>query len=686
MTMPSFLAHSPGRLAAALAVALTAGVLVLLTHETGAKQPVAPRPGLPIDALAETVWVEEFDISPDGRWVAYKSARAGTYDIWIAPIDGPGEPRQLTSMPGREMLPKFSPDGRWIAFEADHGGTNLSDLYIVSPDGGDPIRLTDHPLNDGGAMWAPDSRTIYFSTAMYWDGAFAAVDLETRQIRRVRSGGGAASLSPDGTTFVYTGNARPNDDDQSNRDIYVAPVGEGEARLLTPDTFDWLDSSPAWSPDGNRLAFVSDRHGWNNLGVIDVATGEARMLLTEAIEHSEPRWSPDGQWISFTKNLDYHYHLFKIPAGGGEAVQLTTRGGVNGGSSATGQTRGMHRWMPDGRGIAFYHSDPSMTGDVWVMSDTGADVRQVTNHQHASLRDPDAFVWPELMEYRSFDGREVAGLVYKPKGSQAGDRLPALFFFRANSNGQHPVQWHPYVQYFVSRGYLVFAPNFRGSTGRGKAYRQAVHTFGGDHDLRDAFLGMDRLAADGWVDPDRVGAFGGSTGGYFVTAAATKDPHRFKAGVVWYGATDLVTLSTYAGMEGWNRFLIGKTPVENPSNYYSRSIIYHANRVKVPLLFLYAQGDSAARFQQIEQYAVQAEIHGNWYDWVVYKDEPHGWYHWRPDSVRQSLEAMSRTFDHFVLGQPHDVPGLMTAQREGIRFQRNPNIELWNGLVNGRAR
>jgi dipeptidyl aminopeptidase/acylaminoacyl peptidase len=686
MTTPSFLAHSPGRLAAALAVALTAGVLVLLTQVTGARQPVAPRPGLPIEALADTVWVEEFDISPDGRWVAYKSAKAGTYDIWIAPIDGPGEPRQLTSMPGREMLPRFSPDGRWIAFEADHGGTNLSDLYIVSPDGGDPIRLTDHPLNDGGAMWAPDSRTIYFSTAMYWHCAFAAVDLETRQIRRVRSGGGAASLSPDGTMFVYTGNARPNDDDQSNRDIYVAPVGEGEARLLTPDTFDWLDSAPAWSPDGTRIAFVSDRHGWNNLGVIDVATGEARMLLTEEIEHSEPRWSPDGQWISFTKNLDYHYHLFKIPAGGGEAVQLTTRGGVNGGSSATGQTRGMHRWMPDGRGIAFYHSDPSMTGDVWVMSETGADARQVTTHQHASLRDPDAFVWPELMEYRSFDGRAVAGLVYKPKGSQAGDRLPALFFFRANSNGQHPVQWHPYIQYFVSRGYLVFAPNFRGSTGRGKAYRQAVHTFGGDHDLRDAFLGMDRLAADGWVDPDRVGAFGGSTGGYFVTAAATKDPHRFKAGVVWYGATDLVTLSTYAGMEGWNRFLIGKTPVENPSNYYSRSIIYHANRVKVPLLFLYAQGDSAARFQQIEQYAVQAEIHGNWYDWVVYKDEPHGWYHWRPDSVRQSLEAMSRTFDHFVLGQPHDVPGLMTAQREGIRFQRNPNIELWNGLVNGRAR
>ena len=107
----------------------------------------------------------------------------------------------------------------------------------------------------------------------------------------------------------------------------MAPLGEGEARLLTPDTLNSLDSAPAWSPDGTKIAFISDRNGWNNLGVIDVGTGQTRMLLTEEIEHSEPRWSPDGEWISFTKNLDYQYHIFKIPAEGGEAMQLTQRGG-----------------------------------------------------------------------------------------------------------------------------------------------------------------------------------------------------------------------------------------------------------------------------------------------------------------------------------------------------------------------
>jgi dipeptidyl aminopeptidase/acylaminoacyl peptidase len=246
------------------------------------------------------------------------------------------------------------------------------------------------------------------------------------------------------------------------------------------------------------------------------------------------------------------------------------------------------------------------------------------------------------------------------------------------------MQWHPYIQYFVSRGYLVFAPNFRASTGWGRDHRLAGFTHGGDLDLRDAFIGMDLLTAEGWVDPKRVGVFGGSTGGFYTTAAVTKDPGRFRAGVVWYGSTDNVTLSTYGGMEGWNRFMIGKTPLENPRSYYDRSIIYHAARVDTPLLFLYAQGDGAARFQQIEQYGVQAEIHGNWYDWVVYGQEPHGWYHFRPETTGQMLRIMSQMFDTFILGEEHDVKALARQQREGITFARNPTIDLWNALVHGR--
>ena len=659
------------------------GTLAACDPEPRANPPEL-REGLSISALAETVWIEEFDVSPDGKLIAFKSAAEGTYDIWTVPTSG-GEPTQITSMPGREMRPRFSPDGAWIAFEADFGGTDVRDLFITPTNGGEPARLTNHPLNDANVSWSPDSGSIYFNTGMFWDNSIAEVDIRTGEILRVASGE-SRQLSSDGMMFAFTRNTKPEDDDQSNQDVWVATLNGGEPRPLTPNTFEWRDTEPRWSPDRTRLAFISDRNGFNNLGVIDIATGEATMLLTEDVEHSEPRWSPDGEWISFTKNLDYDYHIFRIPAAGGEAEQLTAAGGVNGGSRATGQTRGTHEWHPAGDQIVYTHSDPKVTGDLWIISVSDGESRQITNHQSEELRDPSAFVWPEFIEYTGYEGLEVAGLVYRPQGAVAGDQLPGLFFFRANSNGQHPKQWHPYIQYFVSRGYLVFAPNFRGSTGRGKAYRQIVHTHGGDHDLKDAFIGMDLLVEQGWVDPDRVGAFGGATGGFFTTTAVTKEPERFKAGVVWYGSTDLVTLSTYGSMEGWNRYLIGGTPMENPRNYFDRSIIYQAERIDVPLLFLYSQGDGAARFQQIEQYGVQAEIYGNWYDWVVYGGEPHGWYHFRPESVRQSLEIMSGMFDTFIGDQEHDVGAMAAEQREGIRIRRNPTIDLWNSLTNGMGR
>ena len=207
---------------------------------------------------------------------------------------------------------------------------------------------------------------------MYWDNSVAAVDIETGEISQVGSGG-SGQLSLDGSMFAFTRNTRPRDDAQSNQDIWVMPVAGGEARALTPNTFDWRDTEPSWSPDGTRLAFISDRNGFNNLGVLDVASGEATMLLTEDVEHSEPRWSPDGRWISFTRNLDYDYHIFRVPAAGGEPEQLTRATGVNGGSRATGQTRGGHQWHPDGEYIVYTHSGPSRTGDLWILSTEGGE-------------------------------------------------------------------------------------------------------------------------------------------------------------------------------------------------------------------------------------------------------------------------------------------------------------------------
>src|SRR5437016_1064467 len=218
--------------AASVVIALTA--TLLLTTARFAGQTPRARPGLPIDAIAQSVWTEEFDVSPDGSTIAFKSAQAGTYDIWTVPLAG-GEPKQITKLPGREMKPKYSPDGKWIAFEADHNGVMIHDIYIVPSQGGEPVRLTDNPLHDANPMWSPDSKKIYFTTEMFWDNSFAEIDIATKQIKRIAPSGGNPQLSPDGKRIAFTRDTKPDDNDQSNNDIYVMTVTGGEWRLRTPN-------------------------------------------------------------------------------------------------------------------------------------------------------------------------------------------------------------------------------------------------------------------------------------------------------------------------------------------------------------------------------------------------------------------------------------------------------------------
>ena len=283
--------------------------------------------------------------------------------------------------------------------------------------------------------------------------------------------------------------------------------------------------------------------------------------------------------------------------------------------------------------------------------------RRITDSRHPSLRDEERFVWPELMRYPSFDGMEVQGFLYKPKGVEDGDQAPFVMFYRANSTGQHPVGWQPYVQYYVSKGYVVFAPNFRGSTGQGKAYAEANHTHGGDRDIRDAMMAVDILGSRRLIDRSRMGMVGGSTGGFFVMATLIQRPKDFKAAVNFYGVTDLVTLADYntgLGEFGWTGHMIGRTPLSNHEGFYQRSAVHFVENFETPVMFLYAEGDGSARYDQVRQIVPIMEQYGKEYVEKLYAQEPHGWYHWRPANVEDSLRRVGNFFDSKILGTVDD--------------------------------
>ena len=622
---------------------------------------------LSVKGVAETTWVEQFDVSPDGRQVAFRSARGENYNLWLIPVAG-GEPKVLTSHPvgSRARNPRWSPDGQWIAYEVDEHRlyqSETNDVYVVPAGGGEPRNLTNSTWsNESNIVWSPDSRYIAFSSGNrkadrmipLAGGGIVRVELATGEIKQISPRGGRdLQWSPDGRYIIYTSNRVRTPTFYANSDIYMIPAEGGEERLLTPDTVGFIERDPHWSPDSQKVAFTSDRSGYDAVMVLDVESGQSRALTDTNFDHANPTWSPDGETIAYVVNQEYNYYIETVSPEGGMPTRVTDRPGVNGGMERI-QLRGTLHWLPDSGQIVYTHMSPSNTSDLWVIDAQGGTPRRITDSRHVALRDEERFIWPELFKYKSFDGMEVQGFLYKPKGVTDGDRAPFAIFYRANSTGQHPVSWQPYVQYIVSKGYVVFAPNFRGSTGQGKAYADAGRTWGGDRDIKDALFAVDLLAAQELIDPDRMAVWGGSTGGFFVMTTLIQRPRTFKAATVFYGGSG-ADLSTRAGYfheqeYGWMGQMIGGTPLTNPKSFYDRSPINFVENFDTPIDFLYAEGDPSARFEQVKQIVPVLEHFNKEYSYKLYMQEPHGWYHWRPVNVEDSLRRLGDFFDDKVLG------------------------------------
>jgi dipeptidyl aminopeptidase/acylaminoacyl peptidase len=454
---------------------------------------------------------------------------------------------------------------------------------------------------------------------------------------------------------VYGSNRNRTPTFYMDGDLYMIPTEGGEERMLTPDSIGRREQDPAWSPDGKKIAFVTDRTGYDNVAIIDVASGEIKPITDTPFDHANPTWSPDGSTLAYVVNEAYNYYIETISPAGGKPTRITAQKGVSGGMERI-QVRGTLKWLPDNQRIVYTYMSPANTSDLWIISTASKTPRRITDSRDPSLKNEDLFVWPELFKYKSFDGMEVQGFVYKPKGVTDGDRAPLAVFYRANSTGQHPVGWQPYVQFMVSKGYVVFAPNFRGSTGNGKAYADAGRTWGGDRDIKDAMMGVDLLAQRDLIDPNRMVMWGGSTGGFFVSATLIQRPKAFKAGVVFYGGSgaNLTTRAGYFQNEeyGWMGQMIGGTPLTNPKSYYDRSLIHHVADIDTPIMFLYAQGDPSARFEQVREIVPILDHFKKEYSYKLYEQEPHGWYHWRPVTVEDSLKRVGDFFDQKALGTP----------------------------------
>lgn len=525
-------------------------------------------------------------VSPDGRWIAYLSHQHGATEVWLWPTDG-GASMQLTRLGANINAYSWAPDSRALALSCNRFGG--FDIYHVAVPNGRATRLTRHALYEVYPVFTPDGREIVF------------VRLDERwqdhDVCAIPAGG---TNSPDfGTSAGSSGQG-------TARTAGGRELAGGSERLITRDLdlFDYDYGKtlgyPLISPDGKTLLFRSQRSGWLNYWHVPMAGGEPRPLAPEAADQSEADWSPDGGSVAYCSNRNGTVSLCSATLNGGTVRTLVApRLGMC--ALPKWQTAAGFGQSPY---IAYLYQTPTTPLDLWVVDVRDGTTRQLTNSQLAGATA--RLIEPEKIVYPSFDGTPIHAYLYKPPQAADGRRYPVLIY----THGGPAMQWfdafHNYMQYFAMRGYVVLAPNVRGSSGYGKAFETANYQDYGGGDLKDVVSGVEYLKTLDYVDPQRMAITGQSYGGYLSMAAVTFAPDVFQASIAHGG---YCAQDKRMGQDGEDeqeyrhrqqlRYRLGE--FESSREVYRRvSPLYCAKQTRTPIFVVHGEGERPRTRQSLE--------------------------------------------------------------------------------------
>ena len=541
--------------------------------------------------------------SPDARWIAYTSDKAGAPEIWLWSAED-GSDTRLTRLTARVNGLAWSPDSRWIAFAGDRFGN--MDIWKVSVPGGEVHRLTADPLYEGYPSWAHDSRRLYF---VRMDDRWVDHDV----IEIGADGSGARTVIADRGFFDY----------RAGRAFGAAQP----------------------SPDGETLLFRSQRSGWLNFRVAPRGGGESWPIAASNHDQSDARWSPDGSWISYTENRGGVHSLRVAPAGGGRTRVL-----VDPGSGAALRPE----WSPDGDRISYTLETPTRPAELFTVDFESGESRLL--HTEVAPGAADRLRMPARVRYPSTDGLTIEAYLHRPPGASAGERFPAMVWIHGGPTSQFDDQFrrHQQVHFFAQRGYVVLMPNIRGSSGYGLAFEDLNNGCWGHCDLEDVLAGVDYLKSLPDVDPDRIAVTGTSYGGIMTMAAVAFAPGVFQAAISLSGYGDMTDFHTKVHELQHIKLVeyeLGPYP-ENRDVYLRSSAILKAHEVTTPTFVIQGEGLAAGwRLGEREPHAALdfARKLDQHYKIVRYKAYPgEGYYVYGRGNTIEKLHDMLDFFEEFL--------------------------------------
>lgn len=558
---------------------------------------------------------------PEGGQLSFLMNTTGVPQVWR--LDEPGQwPQQLTFEEERVNFVSWSPAGEELIFGMDRGGDEHTQLFRLDDDGESVVPLTDTPeaIHIWGG-WNSDG-TEFAYTANRRNESVFDVYVQARN-----EPGHEADLIYESSGNLSVEGWSPNDDclavleahSSFDHDVYILDFNSGNLEHVTPHKAEVRYSDINWGPDGDALYFATDDSADTKyLARLDLESGRVETVIE------------GGEWNVEFFHLDEDTGRFIVGRNVEGFTELTT-------GELAGATT-FHEFptpdLPDG-----VYKCPSFDGDAEQVALTGTgsaeneNVYVVDVATGAAQRWTDAataglpkesFVEPDLVHYRSFDGLEIPAFFSIPKDAKER-ATPVIVNIHGGPEGQHRPSFSAVKQYFINRGYAVFEPNIRGSTGYGKAYTHLDDVEKRMDSVADIKAGVEWLYNQRPVDSDRIVAFGGSYGGFMVLAALTEYPALWAAGVDLMGIANLVTFlentgewrrehreAEYGSLEEDREFLESISPTNNIEN------------IEAPLLVLHGANDPRVPVDEAEQIVEIAATQGVPVEKHIFEDEGHG--------------------------------------------------------------
>jgi dipeptidyl aminopeptidase/acylaminoacyl peptidase len=514
------------------------------------------------DDMARLKRLGDFDVSPDGKWIAYAVGTADvdenktTSALWLQPVDPSAHPRQLTAGVKKDHSPRFSPDGRRLAFVSDRDGA--PQIFVIDLAGGEPQKLTRAAEGFDAPVWSPDGKFLVAAGEVWpdckdaacnqqrhdraektkikarvverllyrhWDGwrdgkrtHLFRIDAATGEARDLTPGehdtppfslGGPPGydVAPDGKTLLFASNHDRMEATSTNSDVFELAFTDGKVRCLSCDNKAW-DGDARYSPDGKSIAWrAQSRPGFESdkfdLVVYDRAGGRARRLTERWGDWvGEFHWTPDNKRLVFTSVVLGRQSLYTVDAAGGAIRQM-------------GPPWMMGQPVPlADESVIFVRSTLTRAPEIYRLSPTGmvqlTHVNDYSGLAFGNVRER----WVPLAEANT----RMQAWMMTPPGFDEKKRYPALFWVHGGPQGAWEDawswRWNPAV--LASAGYVVYLPNPRGSTGYGQSFVDGVSRDWGGKVYEDLMRAADDLSSLPFVDKTRIGAAGASFGGFMM--------------------------------------------------------------------------------------------------------------------------------------------------------------------------